>query len=166
MLGALGCSKSPQRVCEHLVDMAERQFGDLDAAMRDQAVKTCVREKTDLEKADEERFHCFAACVLDVRTLAEAADCEPKCGIAPKKHAEEPEPEGVPGLWTDPYADAMDDSRGHGDSRGDAADDTPDGAGEDAREDAGGAAKEHAKAQGGGETAVGAQGKVDANAAE
>jgi hypothetical protein len=104
----LGCSTSPERLCDHVVEMARKQFGDLeDDKLRDQALKTCVEEKRALKANDRKKYDCFADCVMDVSLLAEAADCETKCGIPPKKPAvEEPPPEGIPGLWTDPYADA------------------------------------------------------------
>lgn len=107
---SLACSTSPERLCDHMVSMAERQFGDLsEPSLRDKAMQSCVQEKTALRNADKKKFDCFASCVMDAKTLAEAADCEPRCKIEPKKAPEdEPPTQGIPGLWTDPYADASD----------------------------------------------------------
>jgi hypothetical protein len=96
-----------------MVEMARKQFGDLeDEKMRDQAQKTCVDEKRALKANDRKKYDCFADCVMDAKLLAEAADCETKCGVPPKKPAidDEPDAEGIPGLWVDPYADAKDDA--------------------------------------------------------
>jgi hypothetical protein len=112
VIASFGCSKSPERVCDHLVEMARKQFGDLeDEKMRDQAMKTCVDDKRAMKANDPKKYECFSDCVIDVRLLAEAADCETKCGVALKKTIEDDEPtDGIPGLWVDPYADAKDDA--------------------------------------------------------
>jgi len=108
----LGCSTSPERLCDHVVEMARKQFGDLeDDKARAEAVRSCVEDKRALKANDAKKYECFADCVMDAKLLAEAADCETKCGVAPKKTIDDDEPtDGIPGLWVDPYADAANDA--------------------------------------------------------
>ena len=111
-----GCTTSPDSLCNHLIKLTEQKFGELDkegAGMRDTAMRSCVAEKSALKKSDPKAYDCLADCVTSKKNLVDVVDCEGKCGIASKKPkaAEVEEPvEGIPGLWTDPYADAGDAS--------------------------------------------------------
>jgi hypothetical protein len=110
------CTPSPDSVCEHLVKLSERQWGDLDKegpGLRDSAIRTCVSEKNALKRDKPAAYKCFADCVTSKKDLVEVADCETRCDV-PKKtpppgSASEEVVEGIPGLWTDPYADARED---------------------------------------------------------
>ena len=100
-----GCATNPESLCNHVIDLAEREFGKLDQSgpgTRAAAVKKCVDEKSALKGADRRKYDCFASCAMDVRTLPEAAECEPKCGLSPKRSEPDPEPSEVPGIWVDP----------------------------------------------------------------
>ena len=105
--GALGCTTSPERLCDHFVALAEGESGQLPSTVRQDAVRRCVVEKSALQRAEPKKYACFAECLTEKRHLVDAAECEPTCGIPPKPPPpDEPPTEGVPGLWVDPYADA------------------------------------------------------------
>ena len=117
LVALAGCTPSPDSVCEHLIKLSERQWGDLDKekpGLRDAAMKSCVSEKAALKVDNPRAYKCLAECVTSKRDLVDVADCDTTCGL-PKKTPppgapnDEPETEGIPGLWTDPYADAHDD---------------------------------------------------------
>ncbi len=122
-----GCKTSPESLCEHLIKLSERQFGDLDKSapgMRDQALQRCVVEKRELKAQNPKGFDCFAACATDQKDLPDVAECEPKCGLvkkvtSPSGAASEEPVEGIPGLWVDPYADAHEDTNQESDAKSD-----------------------------------------------
>src|SRR5689334_15700813 len=87
LLAGSACTSSPDSVCEHLVKLTERQWGDLDKegpGLHDAAIRTCIADKSALRRDNPTAYKCFADCATSKKDLVEVSECETKCGV-PKK---------------------------------------------------------------------------------
>lgn len=97
---ALGCTPSPERLCEHVTKVVEDQFGPDDPkdpkAAHEKGVKRCTEVWAQKKKDDPKAYECYARCADDVKRMVDLASCTPKCyPNAPKPRDETENLDGV-----------------------------------------------------------------------
>lgn len=104
LLSLLGCTPSPSSLCEHTVNVVEKQFGPDDPAHPEQShekgVKQCIEMWAAKKKENPTAYNCYAKCASDTKQVVELAACRPRCYPNEPKPPDEPEKlEGI--FWTD-----------------------------------------------------------------
>ncbi len=83
LLFLLGCTPSPERLCQHVTRVVEDQFGPDDPLNPKQShikgVKHCMEIWSAKQKKDPKGYACYADCAMDFKHFVDLAECQPKC---------------------------------------------------------------------------------------
>ncbi len=77
----LGCTPSPEGVCEHVTRVVERSWppDPKDPGAHDHMVATCTTKWAQRKKEDPKAFKCYADCIDNVKYVVDLGSCEKKC---------------------------------------------------------------------------------------
>lgn len=75
----VGCQTSPQRLCEHLVNVVGPDDPKDPKGSYDRSVKNCTERWTQRQKEDPKAYKCYADCADGVKHMVDLASCLPKC---------------------------------------------------------------------------------------
>jgi hypothetical protein len=79
----LGCTPSPEGLCEHMTKVVEKQYGPDDPkdpkGAHDRGVKRCTEIWSAKKKENAKAYECYAKCADDVKNIVDLASCKPKC---------------------------------------------------------------------------------------
>ena len=104
----LGCTRSPESLCEHVTKLVDRQFGPTDpndpSGSHDKSVQHCTKIWTEKKKKDPKAYECYADCADRVKNMVDLAECQPKC--YPKEAVPRDETENLQGWFEQPSASA------------------------------------------------------------
>jgi hypothetical protein len=103
------CTPSPERLCEQVTRVVERQFGPDDPrdpkGSHRAGVRRCIEVWAPKKKADPKGYACYASCAMDTKEIVELASCRPKCFPAEARPRDEVE--NLDGLfWSSPSPSA------------------------------------------------------------
>lgn len=97
----LGCTRSPESLCEHVTKLVERQFGPTDpndpSGSHDKSVEHCTKVWTEKKKQDAKAYECYADCADRVKNVVDLSECQPKC--YPKEAVPRDETENLQGWF-------------------------------------------------------------------
>lgn len=75
-----GCAPSPEKVCDHFMDLMRKDLGDQVETMTDEQIekieKDCVDDASKDKKSDAKRYAKRAKCVMAASSLDGLAECE------------------------------------------------------------------------------------------
>ncbi len=82
LVSLAGCSApSPEKVCKHVMELAEKD-GDKPS---DKKLDRCTEKLTKLKDKEPEQYKCMAPCANDAKALDDLKECEKKCKKDEKK---------------------------------------------------------------------------------
>lgn len=80
---AVGCTRSPESLCEHVTKLVERQFGpdkpDDPKGSHERGVAQCTKVWSEKKKQDGKAYECYADCADRAKNVVDLATCQPKC---------------------------------------------------------------------------------------
>ncbi|MBI2394147.1 MAG: hypothetical protein HYV09_31545 [Deltaproteobacteria bacterium] len=80
---AVGCTRSPESLCEHVTKLVERQFGpdkpDDPKGSHARGVEQCTKVWSQKKKQDGKAYECYADCADRAKNVVDLAACQPKC---------------------------------------------------------------------------------------
>ncbi|MBL8716115.1 MAG: hypothetical protein JNL79_08975 [Myxococcales bacterium] len=86
-----GCSApSPEKVCKHVMELAEKD-GDKPSEKK---LDRCTEKLTKLKDKEPEQYKCMAPCAADAKSLDGLRDCEKKCKKDDKKKGDDDDDKG------------------------------------------------------------------------
>ena len=78
-----GCGPSPDKVCDHVMEIAVKELKDLGAKVTDDEVKDqkkkCIADGEKNKKDNKERWECESKCSMAAKKMRDLEDCEKKC---------------------------------------------------------------------------------------
>jgi hypothetical protein len=96
VVGALGCTPSPEKVCNHVMDIAAKEAGDkMSDEKKTKMLEKCVKEAGEEKEKDPDRYKCIAKCAMastDFKAFRKCDDsdtCPKKDGDKAKKSDDE-----------------------------------------------------------------------------
>ncbi len=96
LVGALGCTPSPEKICNHVMEIAAKEAGDkLNDEKKSKMLDKCVKEAGEEKEKDPERYKCIAKCAMaaaDFKAFRKCDDsdtCPKKDGDKDKKKADD-----------------------------------------------------------------------------
>ena len=79
---AIGCTPSPEKVCNHMLDLAKAETKG-DKAMSDEEKKkgfdACVKGGNEMKEKDAEAWKCTAKCSMAAEDFKAARHCDDNC---------------------------------------------------------------------------------------
>ncbi len=74
------CAPSPEKICEHIVDLTKKELGDKVDAMSDEQIdeirKGCLENAKKDQEKDRKKYAKRAKCVQKAESLDDLRDCE------------------------------------------------------------------------------------------
>jgi hypothetical protein len=86
----IGCTPSPEKVCKHAMDLAEKE-GDKPS---DKKLNNCTKDLTEMKEKEPEQYKCMAPCANDAKEFSDLRDCDKKCKKSGKKKGDDDDDKG------------------------------------------------------------------------
>ena len=78
-----GCSPSPEKVCDHVMDIAKKELKDLGAKVTDEEIKKqkekCVVDGEKQKSDNKTKWDCESKCAMGANTMKDLEECRKKC---------------------------------------------------------------------------------------